>query len=182
MRLFLMIGAMAPLFFGWSDGFASPYQHVCDYGFHSYGRETVESIMMNGSAFLKGTTVLGSTCVNGNLQAEDATLNTLKVNGTVDLRGSSVGGKVVVNGLLTADATQFNEEISIASEMVVFHNCKVASIKIRESSDKVQVVELRNSTLVDGSIVFESGKGEVWLYPGSEIHGDVSGAHIRKMV
>jgi hypothetical protein len=180
MKLFLMIGVVAPLFCGWSNGLEGAPLYGNEYGVHFYGRETVESITMNGSAVLEGTTVIGNTSVNGNLRVNEATLNTLIVIGKVALNGSLVDGEVVINGLLTADKTKFNKGISIASETVVFKNCQIASINVRESRNRVQIVELRDGTQVEGSIVFESGKGEVWLYPGSVVKGDVVGAQIKK--
>lgn len=150
------------------------------YGYQRYGKETVDSIHGNGSILLEGTKVLGPIIVNGSLNAEESTIGSLQVNGQVDLKNCLVNNRAVINGSLNADNTQFQKELSIASQRVTLRTCSIDSLVIREVSgyDGIQVIDLRNGTKVTGPIIVESGNGEVWLSSNSEISDQVSGAKV----
>jgi hypothetical protein len=61
-----------------------------------------------------------------------------------------------------------------------FIGSQVASLNmLKEDSYRGhQVIELKQKTIVDGPIVFESGKGEVHCYPGSYVLGPITGGKI----
>ncbi len=150
------------------------------YGHQSYGKETVNSIQANGSVLLEGTKVLGAVNINGNLEADEASIGSLHVNGQVGLTNCLVSNQSVVNGSLSAENSNFQGEISISSQKILLRTCSVSSLKVREVMGYrgVQVVDLRSGTKVTGSIVVDSGNGEVWLSSNSEVNGSVSGATI----
>ena len=150
------------------------------YGYQKYGKETVDSIHANGSVTLKRKTVLGPISVNGSLYAEESAIASLAVNGSAEIKNTVIEGKTVINGLLNADNTQFNKELSVASQKIILRTCSVDSFVVREVNgyDGIQVIDLRSGTRVTGPIIVESGNGEVWLSSNSEISGQVSGAKV----
>lgn len=150
------------------------------YGYQRYGKETVNSIQANGSVFLEGTKVLGTVHVNGSLEADEAAMENLEVNGQVNLKNCLINGTSLINGSLTADNTKFQDELSVASQKILLRTCSVDSLRIREvvGFDGVQIIDLRSGTKVTGSIVVESGNGEIWLSSNSEISGEISGAKV----
>lgn len=151
------------------------------YGNQKYGKKTVDSIQANGAVFLKETKVLGIVSVNGSLSAEESAINCLQVNGQAVLNNCLVEQSAVVNGSLDAQNTQFQNDLSIASQKIVLRMCSVNSLTIREVSGYagMQIIDLRSGTTVTGSIVVESGKGQILVSSNSKISElQVSGAVI----
>ena len=152
------------------------------YGSCAYKNREFDSITVCGSAIFNKVTVHQGTTINGNLQANTSSLTALTVNGRAELSDSSIQGKTKINGFLLADHTKFNEEISCYSQRIVLSACLTSSITVREDGGyhETQVIELKDGTKVNGSIEFKSGNGEIWLFAGSEITGEVLGAKIIK--
>lgn len=150
------------------------------YGYQRYGKETVDSIQGNGSVILEGTKVLGVVLVNGSLNAEESAIESLQVNGQVDLKNCLINNTATINGSLNADNTQFQKELSIASQRITLRTCSIDSLVVREVSgyDGIQVIDLRSGTKITGPVVVESGNGEIWLSSNSEIIDQVSGAKV----
>lgn len=152
------------------------------YGYQKYGKETVDFVQGNGSVILEGTKVLGPVFVNGSLNAEESEIGSLQVNGQVDLKNCLINNIATINGSLNADNTQFQKELSVASQRITLRTCSIDSIIVREVSgyNGIQVIDLRSGTKVTGPIVVESGNGEIWLSSNSEISNQVSGAKVLK--
>lgn len=153
-----------------------------NYGYQSYGKETVKSIHANGFVSLEGTKVEGMVQVNGSLEADESAMESLEVNGQVGLKNSLIRGTSIINGALIADNTKFQKELSVASQKILLRTCSVDSLRVREvvGFDGVQVIDLRSGTKITGSIVVESGNGEIWLSSNSEVSGPISGAKVFK--
>lgn len=101
--------------------------------------------------------------------------------GGVQLTNCSIAYSTHINGSLNAQNTQFQGEISIASQKVVLKKCIVNSLLVREVAGfkGTQIVDLRDGTNVLGTIIFSGGKGEVWLTNESTINPNaVSGAEV----
>lgn len=150
------------------------------YGYQRYGRETVDAIQANGNLALEGTKVLGLVSVSGSLHAEESVIGGIQGNGQVDLKNCLIDGTTTVNGSLNADNTKFQKELSVASQRITLRTCSIDSLIVREVQgyNGAQVIDLRGGTKVTGPILVESGNGEIWLSPNSEISGQVSGAKI----
>jgi len=154
-----------------------------NYGYQKYGNETVDFIRANGSVILEGTKVLGDVQINGSLNAEESELNSLQVNGQAELNNCVISNTTVINGSLNANNTKFQENLSVASQKIVLKMCTVDSLIVREVSGYtgVQVVDLRSRTNIAGSIIVESGNGEIWISSNSKISETmVSGAQVYK--
>lgn len=174
------------------------FQLSMTHGRQTYGKETIDKVDVNGFVKLEGTHVSESLQVNGRLKAEDAQIGEMLVNGTATLNRctvkemrvngravldhSTIKQKSVVCGTLQPSFSNFQDEITISSEKVIFNSCVLKSLRILKDKDDhlVQVVELKGKTTVDGSIIFESGKGEVIISSDSIITGAIVGGKIRK--
>jgi hypothetical protein len=154
---------------------------TCLYGYHTYIKETLNSIQADGTAILEGTQVRGLTRINGILKAKASTLHALQVNGQAELNNCLITNGTSINGFLDADKTEFQQGLSIASQKVILRGSTADSLTIREVKGFTgkQVVYLRNGTVITGPIVFESGNGELWVSLSSKISEDlVSGGQI----
>lgn len=149
-------------------------------GNQSFGKESFDNIQANGNTTLHGTKISHLFSANGYLKAEDASFGNLQVNGEVDLKNCTISNQTKINGSLNAVDTTFKNNLSIASKKIIFDNCLLESVIVRKINgyEGNQVIELRNSTTVAGSIVFESGNGEIWLAPTSKIKGKVEGSKV----
>ena len=74
----------------------------------------------------------------------------------------------------------FQKNITLLTQKAVFTASKLEGITVRKDGacKGKQVLELKQGTIVNGPIVFESGKGEVVIYPGSQVLGSVTGGKI----
>ena len=159
--MFLVLTAlMVPIVFSGGDKLQASYG-TC--GIQEYHKTKLDSLQINGIVTLDETTVLGA----------------VQVNGQAEMKKSCIGGKMVMNGLLTAADTEFQSELSVASKKTTLEGCLVHSITVRETGDEgVEVVDLRKETIVSGSVIFESGQGEVWLSGDSAVKGEIRGAKV----
>lgn len=151
------------------------------YGYQEYEKKLVDSIQTNGAVFLKETKVTGIVNINGSLSAEESAINCLQVNGQVVLNNCLIQQTAIVNGSLDAQNTQFQNELSVASQKIVLRMCSVESLTIREVSgfSDMQIIDLRSGTTVTGPIVVESGKGQILISSNSKIsESQVTGAVI----
>jgi len=85
-------------------------------------------------------------------------------------------------GQIQAVRSTFEKPITILSQKAVFTESKLKEITVKQDSafKGKQIIELRQRTIVDGPIHFESGRGEVQIFPGSQVLGIVSGGKIIK--
>lgn len=169
------------------------------YGPTSFEEKTIEgSVTVYGPASFKGVTVNASTQVMGPMVAEKSFFQTIHVdgplslkmceiknglvNGPVEMSSCKVGETIEINGPLFASATEFNGDISIATnELTLQGQTKTKNIFIRTiQEDKEQKVYLKDWALVGGDIAFESGKGKVFISEGAKITGQISGGILVK--
>ncbi len=152
------------------------------HGTQIYGKDTVDEIQVNGFVKLEGTKVLDHLQVNGCLKAENAKIEEMQVNGQATLDHCFIKQKSVICGALVATSSQFDNELSVSSERVIFNSCVLSSLRILRVGgyQGTQAVELRGKTKINSSIIFESGNGEVIVDSDSEIIGTVIGGKIRK--
>lgn len=173
-----VISAMTMLSKGYSMDNVSKFGN--SYGCQKYGKETVDAIQANGSVVLEGTKILGLVSVNGSLNAEESAIGSLQVNGQVDLKNCLISNTTTINGSLNANNTNFQKELSVASQKITLGTCSVDSLIVREVSgyDGAQVIDLRSGTKVIGPVIVESGHGEIWLSSNSEISDQITGAKV----
>lgn len=153
------------------------------YGFQRYGKETLHSIHSNGTVALESTEVLGLVQVNGNLDAQASVMDALLVNGQVNLYKCLIYKPSTINGFLKASNTEFKERLTIASQKIILSMCFLDSLIIKKTTgdNSTQVVDLRGGSHVSGTIIVESGNGEIWISSDTKIISEqVIGAKIIK--
>lgn len=140
------------------------------------GKGTVEHLSGNGMVTVNGTTVSGSTLVNGLLNAEDANFFSLDVNGSAKLTQCTINEIASIKGSLVASSTKFEKTLEVFSSETRFVNSKVnQDLHLGHTDAKKQVVYLDNFSEVSGDIIFDDGEGEVILRGQSKIGGKVIG-------
>jgi hypothetical protein len=151
------------------QGVYGPYGPVqCDVG-------TSNALSANGPVIMEGTTVLGSTNINGTLNADHSVFNALQVNGTVVLKNSIVQGKTQINGTLFARKSWFNQLLTLASNSVVFEDTQSVGIAFLSTSSSPKIMVLAGSSRVNGNISFKDKDGIVCMSQTAQIVGSIIG-------
>jgi len=151
------------------QGVYGPYGPVqCDVG-------TSNAVSANGPVMMEGTTVLGSTNINGTLNAAHSVFNTLQVNGTVVLKNSIVQGETQINGTLLARKSWFNQPLTLASNSVVFEDTQSVSITFLSTSSSPKIFVLGGNSRVNGNIFFKDKDGVVCTSQTAQIVGNIIG-------
>lgn len=156
-----------------------PYSQTSVGGPGSYGSVNLEAIHGVGQVKLNGTTV-AQLHLTGSLIASSAQIGSLDVSGEVNLSDSQVKNQATITGYLRAQKTTFERPIFLALQRAVFTHSKMQGVTVRQNMGfkGKQVLELRQNTTIQGPVVFEGGKGEIHLYSGSKVIGEVTGAKI----
>jgi len=145
------------------------------------GNETFENLKSSGVLKLNGTTVKQLLEIQGCLIAQAVKLGSLEATGEVNLTNSQIMHPSTINGYLRAQGTTFKSPLTLGLYKAVFTASKILggmTIQRQEAFKGKQVIELKQGTVVEGPIVFESGKGEVHLYPGSKVYSSVEGGKL----
>lgn len=148
----------------------------------SFGNEKIESLTGTGLVKLNGTEIENQLQVTGSLIAHDAEIGFLDILGEANLTRSHIKNGASVLGQIQAIRSTFEKPLTILSQRAVFRESKLKEIIVKQDDGYrgKQIIELRQRTIVDGPIHFESGKGEVQIFPGSQVLGVVSGGKIVK--
>jgi hypothetical protein len=169
------------------------------YGPTSFEEKTLEgAVTVYGPASFKDVTVNASTHVMGPMVAEKSFFQTIHVdgplslkmceiknglvNGPVEMTSCKVNEMIEINGSLFSSTSEFNGDISIATnELTLQGQTKAKNIFIRATQeDKEQKVYLKDRALVEGDIAFEAGKGKVFVSEGAKVAGQISGGTLVK--
>ena len=145
----------------------------------------LKDLHFNGVATLKNSNIEKNVHVNGYLRADNSTIRSLSVNGKATISNCIIQKETQVNGSFWAEASTFHDLVSISSEKVTFIECTIAAIEMREIGKKwvfwgstTQIVKLKHGSKIQGTIFFEQGDGEVWLYDPNCTCGNVIGGKI----
>ena len=155
-------------------------KQIASGGVNNFGSVILESLQTAGLVKLNGTTVTGPLNVVGSLITNGATLNALEVSGEANLSNTTVTQSSSIVGSMQAVRSTFLQSISILTQKAVFTSSRLKSVTFRQDSafKGKQILELKQGTVVDGPIHFESGKGEVILFPGCQVLGPVTGGKV----
>jgi hypothetical protein len=150
-------------------------------GANQYGQVELEAIDGTGLIKLNGTTAQ-EIHLTGSLIAQDAQIGMLDIIGEANLKDSTIQNAASVMGSLQTTRTTFQNSLSILSQKALFTSSRLEAITVKKDTGYKgkQIIELRQGTLINGSIHFESGKGEVIVFPGCQVLGDVTGGKIVK--
>lgn len=147
---------------------------------HSSGNIDIETVPNVGLVKLNGTTVAQPIRLTGSLLASGATLASFDIVGEANLTNTHIENASILIGSLQTVHSTFENSLTIHTQKSIFTASTLQGITVRKdpSLKGKQVLELKQGTIVNGSIHFESGKGEVLLYPGSKIIGQVTGGKV----
>jgi hypothetical protein len=147
-----------------------------------YGAVTIESLDAVGLIRMNGTTVSQGLKVTGSLIAQNAMLQTLNIVGEANLTGTKIKQESFVLGSLQATRSQFEQTLTVHSQKALFTACKLQGITVKQDSGFKgrQIIELKQGTVVQGPIHFESGKGEVVVFSGCQVLGAITGGKLVK--
>ncbi len=142
--------------------------------------QRIEDLTFKGSLDLHRSESEGLLQVLGTLNASDSTLDEVEVKGTLLLKNCIVTGEVAILGTFIAERSRFDEPIFAFTKEMEFNCSRVDSIHINKvgHTPLTQIVKLKNGTVVEGNITFESKNGEIWLYKESRFLGAVVGGKI----
>src|SRR3990167_4523126 len=161
---------------------SSLFAHNHSSGSTQYGKEVIETIDASGLLKLDGTSITNHLQMKGSIIAKNAQIGSFHVMGEANLKDTLIKSASTMMCYLQASQTTFQGPLTILSQKVVLTASKVDRITFQKdlSYKGKQILELRQGTIVNGPVHFESGKGEVWIYPSSQILGDVTGGTILK--
>lgn len=144
------------------------------------GKESFENLKSSGVLKLNGSTIKNLLEVQGCLIAQAAKIGSIDALGEVNLTNSTVSLASSISGYLRAQGTTFKAPLTLRLYKAVFTASKLEAITVQrqEAFKGKQVIELRQGSVVEGPIVFESGKGEVHLYPGSKVYAPIQGGKL----
>jgi cytoskeletal protein CcmA (bactofilin family) len=148
-----------------------------------------------GSASYHDQNFKDSLTVYGTFEGKKLETKAITIYGSADIDDSLIKGKITtygeleidnttcqkeveVFGFLEGEKTQFNKKI-IAYRDVTLQDSTTVDIHIKDK-EKPATIILKGSTLVEGSIKFDSGKGEVIIKDKAQVTGKVIGGSIRK--
>lgn len=142
----------------------------------------LESLEGTGLLKLNGTSVAKEIHLTGSLICQNGEIGSLDIIGEANLTETKILHASTIMGSFQATRCQMEEPLTLLTQRAVFTGVKLTGIEVkRDSAYKgKQIIELRQKTLVDGPIHFESGKGEVLLYTGSQVLGPITGGKIIK--
>lgn len=148
-------------------------------GAGSYGAINLDAIEGAGQVKLNGTQV-EKLHLMGSLIANGAQIGSIDISGEANFSDSVVKSGVNIIGYLRAQRTTFDQPIFVTLQKAVFTTSRLKGVTVRQNVGfkGKQVLELRQNTVIDGPVSFEGGKGEIHLYSGSKVLGDVKGAKI----
>lgn len=123
------------------------------------------AVSVSGSVYLHNSNVHGDFCVCGKAK----------------LCKTTVEGNVCMRGILEAYDSKFDKPIQIASTYIELNNTEACAIIVQDngcSPCDLQVLKLNRGSVINGGIVFQSGRGRILMDRTSSIHGTVQGGVI----
>lgn len=145
-----------------------------------YGAVALDSLQASGLVKLNGTTIAQLLRVEGSLISQHAHIGSIEVLGEANLTDTVIQKGGTISGYLQAHGATIQQPVTLISQKAVFISSHLKGITFCSDGGYKgkQTLELRQRTIVDGPIHFESGKGEVLLYPTAQILGPVTGGKV----
>ncbi len=185
---FFMIGHLGLLLIGCNMPFIPPKST------HYFSHENVENFTSAADLVMNGTNVSNYLKVSGKFEGSNSTFNNVDLNGKSNVSNSVINGAFNVNGDTTLDKVTVSQKLSAFGELKIanswlkkplelrgralkIYNSIVPGIVIRASNCQT-VVEIQGGTKVKGDIVFEGGKGKVFIDKKSKVTGSIVGGTI----
>lgn len=143
------------------------------FGVCNHGKETLDSVMCDGPAVLKQTTVKGNMNVTGKLYAEGISVSSMTVLGDAELSNSEVNGQAKIVGNLKADHVSFKKGLAVESDTIFLSHSVVGGTLIITSNQSTPYVQVQCSSAVKGSVLFDGKAGVVQVTGDSVVQGKI---------
>jgi cytoskeletal protein CcmA (bactofilin family) len=163
----IMLG-MAMFFYSLPPLFAYSGFGVCN-----HGKETLPSVICDGPAVLKQTTITGNMNVTGKLYAEGLSVSSMTVLGDAELSDSEVNGEVKIVGNLKANQVNFKKGVAVESDKILLNHSVVNGTLIITSAQATPYVQLQCSSAVKGAVFFDGKAGIVQVTGDSAVQGKI---------
>lgn len=143
------------------------------FGICDFGKVTLPSIVCNGPAFLKETTVKGDIRIAGNMEAHNIQASAVSVTGSVSINRSKIGGQVEVAGDFDAHQSEFAKSVIVNGSKVVLNRSRVfGEVKINSAVTK-PTLKLMCGSIIAGTVNFGNLEGVVQVTGDSMVQGKV---------
>lgn len=151
-------------------------------GANSYGATTLDTVQGAGLIKLNGTSVLNALQVTGSLIANNSEIGTIEVSGEANLTDTTIHQGGFVLGSIRAVRSTCEKPLILLTQKAVFTASRMDALTFRQDLGYKgkQILELKQGTIINGPVVFEGGKGEILVFPGSQVLGNVTGGKIIK--
>lgn len=136
-----------------------------------------------GDAWVHDSIVRGEVCVgDGARIIETEVWGALSVDGDLTANQAVFHEPVNVNGTVFSNKSLFMEDLCVKAEMIILDCTKTQSIYLEHvgSYYHPQLICVRNGSVVEGDISFNSCCGKVFVDGTSTVCGKICGGHIIK--
>lgn len=126
---------------------------------------------------------------NGSLHIEGLKAQNIESSGSFEGKNIEVTGQAKINGYTKITDGKLNIVEIASSNSVFFHTKVTGNIVIKKLDNgfnlsnlksKVQILELKDGSVVSGNITFETEGGEVHLFDSSKVYGKVLNGKVIK--
>jgi len=147
---------------------------------NQYGKVDLDALDAVGLIKLSGTSVANTLRLAGSLISQNAKIGSLDVTGEANLTETTIKDGGFVMGSLQAVRSTFQGNLTILTPKALFTASRLEGVTVRQDGSYrgKQIIELKQGTIINGPIHFESGKGEVVVFPGCQVLGKVTGGKI----
>jgi hypothetical protein len=139
---------------------------------------SIGKVWSGGELWTNQTNISGDACVGCSARIKCSDIcGTLWTGGDLHAEESSFYQDVSICGNVSAECCEFNGTLSTCSEIITLSNVTANDIYVypRGPSFDIQILYLKNDTVVHGDVYFASGRGKVLRQPSCLIEGDIYG-------
>jgi cytoskeletal protein CcmA (bactofilin family) len=159
--------------------------------------QSVDSLQVNGSLTFENLTVENSLKVNGAAAGSTLTCKDLTVSGSFEASNITVHdniyvsgsftaidlanmGKTTVKGAFKAENSRFSEIEYHGGKIELQHSTAASLLVTATTWPTSQQLVLKDKSIIEGDVIFDSKVGKVYLGRGCEIKGRIKGAEVVK--
>lgn len=140
-------------------------------------------LSIGGKVWIRNSIVRGKSCIGNLARIYDSEIcRELEVCKELYAERTHFGSDVHVDGDITAKCCGFDGEITALAEIIILEGTSTEDITVLASGPyyDAQVITLKNGSVVNGDITFESLRGKVCVDSTSQIYGQIIGGHVVK--
>lgn len=146
------------------------------------GKETKQNYTGSGIIYFKETRLKGKAELSGYVVASKLEADAALFTGQVLLSQTTFHENVTLYGTLEAKKTTFQQKLTLTTSSAEFKECHIQAISAYPlpGTAKIAKIELSKGTIVEGSIRFEDGDGEVIISADSQVKGNILATKITR--